>query len=202
MNRILFCFLLIILLVEGSYCIYRLQQNGYGVKNIILPGKEKPLKGLLLLIYYDTELKELKKICYYDKGLTLRIPEDKLPGAEIRSWYFSCRLLGKIKIDKAGKYDFLLRFKDGLVLYWDGLKVADYWENRNWTVKTLNGIELLSGWRNLEICLNSFSYGSGVEIQWRRPGENNFSPITVNELIPEITSRITPVHSDSVFIKD
>lgn len=186
-------------MVEGSYCIYRLQKNGYGVKNIILPGKEKTPGGLFLLIYYDTELKELKKICYYDKGLNLRIPEDDLPGAEIRSWYFSCRLLGKIKVEKAGKYDFSLRFKDGLVLYWDGLKVADYWDNRNWTVKTITGIELTPGWRSIEICLNSFTYGSGVKIQWRKPGENNFSPITIDELSPEIISRITPIYSNSAF---
>lgn len=197
MNRVLFCFLIIVLLVEGGYCIYRLQQNGYGVKNIILPNKEKAPGGLLLLIYHDTELKKLKKICYYDKGLKLSIPEDKLPGAEIRSWYFSCRLLGKIKVEKAGKYDFSLRFKDGLVLYWDGLKVADYWDNRNWAVKTITGIELTPGWRSIEICLNSFTYGSGVEIQWRKPGENNFSPITIDELSPEIDSRTSLVYSSS-----
>ncbi|MCD6385017.1 hypothetical protein J7M23_04490 [Candidatus Sumerlaeota bacterium] len=183
----LILFLLFILLIEGSYCLYRIQKEGYGVNRIILPkGMIGTPNGLLIFVYTDTECKHLKKIIYHAKGLPLKIPADGVPGVTIKHWRFSCRLVGRLKVKKSAIYEFHFKFKDGARLFIDGKKVADFWTDKSWNTRLLKEIPLKSGWHSIELALRIISYGGYAELSWREKGQKKFALLTAKDLIPAI----------------
>ena len=185
----------VILLAEGTYSIYRLQRAGYGITTIMIPDKKENLRGLLLFLYNDLELTQLRKIFYLEKGLPLQMPKDGVPGAEIQQWNFTCRLTGEVFVPETSVYEFRTKFLHGMALFIDGVKIGDFLDTKGWRETYIPDISLEQGWHDIEFKLNIISYGGYLEL-WYRTGNNTpFIHVTTDNLRPDIPSHTEQINN-------
>ncbi len=92
-----------------------------------------------------------------------------LPGTE----YFAILMSGWLSIDQTGSYSFAAVADDYVVIYIDGVKMA----NSQWATIASGSITLEAGLHSISIGYYEIGGGQGFTIQWKRPTDSSYSPI-------------------------
>lgn len=87
--------------------------------------------------------------------------------------HFAVLMSGKLKIDKAGLYEFAALPDDEMVLYIDGFRVL----NAKWFAIPKGSKYLGAGDHSFLVVLYEDEVDQGFTIQWKQPGTSSFVPI-------------------------
>ena len=105
------------------------------------------------------------------KAIDFAWPEQKSPGAGIRSTYWSARFYGKVQVAAEGDYIFSLdRLDDGGRLLIDGKPVLEAWKIQQPATHNSEAIHLSAGLHDLRLDYCQGPGNGSLALSWKGPG--------------------------------